>query len=75
MGKSTLDCMVFGRRAGRHSAEYVKTGVDVGALGLEHVKRYVAELETSAIEHRRRAPLLLPDYRGQAVLARSIDIF
>jgi succinate dehydrogenase/fumarate reductase flavoprotein subunit len=75
MGNSTLDCMVFGRRAGMHSAEYVKAGVAVGALGLEHVKRYVAELKAAAIEPSRKAPLLLPDYRGKAVLARSIDIF
>lgn len=75
MGNSTLDCMVFGRRAGMHSAEYVKAGVAVGALGLEHVKRYVAALKAAAIELSRKAPLLLPDYRGKAVLARSIDIF
>jgi succinate dehydrogenase/fumarate reductase flavoprotein subunit len=75
MGNSTLDCMVFGRRAGMHSAEYVKTGVAAGALGLEHVKRYVDELKAAGIKTRRKAPMLLPDYRGKAALARSIDIF
>jgi succinate dehydrogenase / fumarate reductase flavoprotein subunit len=75
MGNSTLDCMVFGRRAGMHSAEYVKTGVAAGVLGLEHVKRYVDELKAAGIKTRRKAPMLLPDYRGKAALARSIDIF
>jgi len=75
MGNSTLDCMVFGRRAGMHSAEYVKAGVALGAPGLEHVRKYVAELKAASIEPTRRAPLLLPDYRGKAVLARSIDVF
>ncbi|MCD6117171.1 FAD-binding protein [bacterium] len=75
MGNSTLDCMVFGRRAGMHSAEYVKKGVDVGKPGLKHVKKYVDELKSAKIETDRKAPLLLPDYRGKAALARGIDIF
>lgn len=75
MGNSTLDCMVFGRRAGMHSAEYVKAGVAAGALGLSHVKRYLGELEAAGIPTGRKAPMLLPDYRGKAALARSIDIF
>ncbi len=75
MGNSTLDCMVFGRRAGMHSAEYVKKGVKIGALGSQHVIRYVQELRSAGIETARRAPILLPDYRGKAALARMIDIF
>ncbi len=75
MGNSTLDCMVFGRRAGMHSAEYVKEGVKVGKLGFKHVEKYIQELKSAGIKTDRRAPLLLPDYRGKAVLARAIDIF
>lgn len=75
MGNSTLDCMVFGRRAGMHSAEFVKTGVEVGALGLRHVENYIRDLKSSGIKTNRRTPMLLPDYRGKAVLARTIDIF
>jgi len=75
MGNSTLDCMVYGRRAGMHSAEYVKTGVKIGTLGLRHVKKHIRDLKSSGIKTNRRTPMLLPDYRGKAVLARTIDIF
>jgi len=75
MGNSTLDCMVFGRRAGMHSAEYVKKGVTVGKFSLKHVELYIEELKSAGIKTDRRAPLLLPDYRGKAALARAIDIF
>jgi len=75
MGNSTLDCMVYGRRAGRHSAEYVKKGVKVGTPGLQHVKNHIRDMRSSGIKTDRRTPMLLPDYRGKAVLARGIDIF
>ncbi len=75
MGNSTLDCMVFGRRSGMHSAEYVKKGVNIGKLGLKHVEKYIQKLKSAGIKTERRAPLLLPDYRGKAALARAIDIF
>ena len=29
---------------------------------------------TTGIEEKRKAPILLPDYRGKAVLARMIDV-
>jgi aspartate oxidase len=75
MGNSTLDCMVFGRRSGMHSAEYVKKGIRVGKLGLSHVDKYIQDLKATGIKTDRRAPILLPDYRGKAVLARAIDVF
>jgi succinate dehydrogenase / fumarate reductase flavoprotein subunit len=75
MGNSTLDCMVFGRRAGIYSAEYVKNRVEIGDLGFGHVERYVKELKAAGIEEKRKAPVLLPDYRGKAALARMIDLF
>jgi len=75
MGNSTLDCMVFGRRSGMHSAEYVKKGITLGKLGFKHVKKYIRDLKSAGIKTNRRAPMLLPDYRGKAALARAIDIF
>jgi succinate dehydrogenase / fumarate reductase flavoprotein subunit len=74
MGNSTLDCMVFGRRAGIHTAEYIKKGAKVGKISLNHVNKYTAMLKDAKIETERKAPILLPDYRGKAVLARKIDI-
>jgi succinate dehydrogenase/fumarate reductase flavoprotein subunit len=75
MGNSTLDCMVFGRRAGIYAAEYVKKAKKRVKLSLEHVKKYVNMLKKAGIKPERKAPILLPDYRGKAVLARMIDVF
>ncbi len=75
MGNSTLDCLVFGKRTGVYSAEYVKSFKSKGRLSLEHVRKYVNMLREAAIKPERRAPMLLPEYRGRAVLARKIDIF
>jgi len=75
MGNSTLDCMVFGRRAGIFASEYVKKTKTMGKLTLEHVKHYVDMLKQAGIKPERKAPIILPDYRGKAVLARMIDVF
>jgi succinate dehydrogenase/fumarate reductase flavoprotein subunit len=75
MGNSTLDCMVFGRRAGIYAAEYVKKTKRKGKLSLEHDNQYVDMLKKTGIKPERKAPIILPDYRGKAVLARMIDVF
>jgi len=75
MGNSTLDCMVFGRRSGICAAKYAKTIKRRRKLSLEHMKKYVNMLKKAGIKPERRAPILLPEYRGKAVLARMIDIF
>ena len=75
MGNSTLDCMVYGRRAGIYSADYVKQGVKVDRPGLVHVKKYIKDLQSAGIDADRKAPIILPDYRGKAALARAIDLF
>ncbi len=75
MGNSTLDCLVFGRRSGISVAEYLKSNPQHGKLTLEHVKGYVNALQAAGIKTTRKAPILLPDYRGKAVLARMIDVF
>ena len=75
MGNSTLDCMVFGRRSGISAVQYVKSGKKAGKLTLNHVWSYVKMLKESGIKPERRAPILLPEYRGKAVLARMIDVF
>ncbi|MBU7023104.1 MAG: FAD-binding protein [Theionarchaea archaeon] len=74
MGNSLLDYNVFGRRAGINAAEYVKK-VTPGTLSLDHVRKYEEALQNAGIETDRRAPMLLPDYRGKHVLSRALDIF
>ncbi|MGQ9533620.1 MAG: FAD-binding protein [bacterium] len=75
MGNSTLDCLVFGRRSGIAVAEYLKKNPSFGRLTLDHIRRYKEMLMQAGIKTTRRSPLLFPDYRGKAVLARKIDIF
>jgi succinate dehydrogenase / fumarate reductase flavoprotein subunit len=74
IGNSTLDCMVFGRRAGIQSAEYVKSNSKQRELTLNHVNEYTKLLKKAKIPSDRKAPMILPDYRGKAVLARMIDV-
>jgi succinate dehydrogenase / fumarate reductase flavoprotein subunit len=62
MGNSLLDILVFGRRAGVQAARQSRT-VSPGELALDHVRRYVRELQEAGIETERFAPLILPDYR------------
>jgi succinate dehydrogenase / fumarate reductase flavoprotein subunit len=65
---------VFGRRAGNYAAQYVEGGVEPGRLTLEHVEAYIELLKEAGIPPERKAPMLLPDYRGKAVLARMVDV-
>ena len=74
MGNSILDYLVFGKRAGINAAKYVKNA-KIGKLTLDHVYRYEQWLKEAGIETDRRAPMLLPDYRGRKVIERQIDIF
>lgn len=75
MGNSTLDCLVFGRRSGMNAAEYVKTHKNSSKLTLSHLQSYVQMLKEAGVKPTRRSPILLPDYRGKAALARMIDVF
>lgn len=74
MGNSTLDCLVFGRRAGIYAAEYARNLKKEVKITLNHVEVYVEMLKEEGIEPERKAPVLLPDYRGKEVLARKIDL-
>ncbi len=71
MGNSVLDYNVFGRRAGKYAAEYVKS-VKLGALSLEHIHGYDKELVEAGIETERIAPVLLPSYTPEEVRRRQL---
>jgi succinate dehydrogenase/fumarate reductase flavoprotein subunit len=73
MGNSTLDTMVFGRRAGMSAAKYAGSA-EAGERTFQHVTNYVKMLRAAGIKPDRRAPMLLPEYRGKAALARMIDV-
>jgi succinate dehydrogenase/fumarate reductase flavoprotein subunit len=71
MGNSVLDYNVFGRRAGKYAAEYVKNAT-VGKLSLAHIRAYEEELKKAKIRTDRIAPVLLPSYTPEDVRARQL---
>jgi len=73
MGNSLLDYNVFGRRAGVYAAEYVQKA-KVGKLTLNHIDKYNKMLDKINIKTDRKAPMLLPEYRGEMAISRSLDI-
>jgi succinate dehydrogenase/fumarate reductase flavoprotein subunit len=70
MGNSLQDIITFGRRAGANAAEYVRGGVELKKLALDHVVKFEKELEEAGIENPIIAPVLLPDYSTEEVSAR-----
>ena len=74
MGNSLLDFNVFGRRAGIYSAKYVKKA-KIGKLTLNHIDKYNRAVEKIKTKGKKTAPIILPEYRGENALARSLDIF
>ncbi len=73
MGNSLLDITVFGRRAGRNAAEYVKNLEErPGEPVLDHVREYVRELEAAGVDRSKVAPMLLPDYTRPDVKMRQL---
>ena len=73
MGNSLLDINVFGRRAGMRAAEYVKQGITLKKLTLDHVRAFHKELEATGIETNRISPMLLPDYSNPEVRAKQLS--
>jgi succinate dehydrogenase / fumarate reductase flavoprotein subunit len=73
MGNSQLDIYVFGRRAGKYAAERAKTAT-VGKLTLAHLDRYDKWLADAGVKTDRKAPILLPEYRGQKTLEHKLKL-
>ncbi len=71
MGNSVLDYNVFGRRAGKYAAEYIKQA-SLGRLSLEHINSYENELKKARIKTDRMAPMLLPSYTPEDVRKRQL---
>ncbi len=71
MGNSVLDYNVFGRRAGKFAAEYVKS-VSLSKLTLNHITDYENELKKARIKTDRMAPVLLPFYTPEEVRKRQL---
>jgi len=69
IGNSTLDILVFGRRAGRSAGQWAKKA-KLGSPSLDHVRRWQNQLKKTGLASTRPiSPKLLPDYtrHGQTV--------
>ena len=75
VGNSLADILVFGRRAGINAAKVAVSISSKPKLSLNHLKAYIEELKRIGIPRTKRAPILLPDYRGEKVLLRSVRVF
>ncbi len=71
MGNSVLDYNVFGRRAGKHATEYIKSA-KLGVLSLNHIADYDAELKKAKIQTDLITPVLLPSYTPEDVRKRQL---
>jgi succinate dehydrogenase / fumarate reductase flavoprotein subunit/L-aspartate oxidase len=71
MGNSLQDILTFGRRAGKAAAEYVRRGVTIKRLSIDHVVRFEEELKKAGVENPGIAPMLLPDYTTEVVKGRQ----
>jgi len=71
MGNSVLDYNVFGRRAGKHAAEYIKSA-KLGVLSLNHIADFDAELKKAKIQTDLITPVLLPSYTPEDVRKRQL---
>ena len=70
MGNSLQDIITFGRRAGSQAAEYIKGGVKLKKLTLDHIVRFEKEIKEAGIKNPKTAPIILPDYSTEEVSAR-----
>jgi len=70
MGNSLQDIITFGRRAGKNAAQYIKGGVELKKLTLDHVVKFEKELKEAGIKKPVVAPILLPDYSTEEVTSR-----
>jgi len=73
MGNSQLDLYVFGRRAGKFAAERAKKA-KIGELTLSHLDLYEKWLVDAGVETDRKAPILLPEYRGKKTLEHQLKL-
>ncbi len=70
MGNSLQDIITFGRRAGAKAAEYIKDGVELKKLTLDHAVKFERELTDAGIENPKTPPIIFSDYSTDEVSAR-----
>jgi succinate dehydrogenase / fumarate reductase flavoprotein subunit len=73
VGNSTADIFVYGRRAGIEAAKIARE-TSTPKVSLKHLEPYMSELRALGVPETRKAPILLPDYRGEKVLKRILEL-
>jgi succinate dehydrogenase / fumarate reductase flavoprotein subunit len=73
VGNSTADIFVYGRRAGIEAAKVARE-TSTPKVSLKHLEPYMSELRALGVPETRKAPILLPDYRGEKVLKRILEL-
>jgi succinate dehydrogenase / fumarate reductase flavoprotein subunit len=73
VGNSTADIFVYGRRAGIEAAKVARE-TSTPKVSLKHLELYMSELRALGVPETRKAPILLPDYRGEKVLKRILEL-
>jgi succinate dehydrogenase/fumarate reductase flavoprotein subunit len=73
VGNSTADIFVYGRRAGIEAAKVARE-TSTPKVSLKHLEPYMSELRALRVPETRKAPILLPDYRGEKVLKRILEL-
>ncbi len=72
MGNSLLDIIVYGRIAGTTASEFIADGFKDGALTLDHVRAYNAEVAKAGVAEGRVAPAIIPNYTDPEVRERQL---
>ena len=72
MGNSILEYSVFGRIAGINAAKRAQTA-KIGKPTLRHLENFEKNLGKE-LKTKRKSPILLPEYRGEKVLSKVLDI-
>ncbi|MHA1346132.1 MAG: FAD-binding protein [Candidatus Heimdallarchaeaceae archaeon] len=75
MGNSLLELSVFGRRAGITAAKEFKKKIAVGKIGLDHTRKTVKVLDSLNLKEKRHSPIILPEYRSDAVRKRLVHLY
>ncbi|MHA1303661.1 MAG: FAD-binding protein [Candidatus Heimdallarchaeaceae archaeon] len=75
MGNSLLEINVFGRRAGITAGKEFKRGKKPGKLSLDHVRKTIKQLDQLNLKQKRYSPIILPEYRSDAVRDRLVQLF
>ena len=72
MNENIEKLIILRRSSG--AAKYLKKRKRIGKLSLKHIRTYNRMVEGLKKKSEKKAPIILPEYRGKEALARTLDI-